>query len=169
MKKNSPRLEAYGTVDELNSHIGLLRSMLMAGRDDGLLELDAELELIQNTLFDMGTILATEQTSAWQPPQPDPKKVQALESAIDRMDAQLPPLRQFILPAGTPASAQAHVARTVARRAERRTIDVADSEPEAINPIVIKYLNRLSDYLFALARVLNLNSGHSETFWSPNK
>lgn len=156
--KNDPRLEAYGTVDELNSWLGLLAAApsLSAARRSQLLG-------IQNRLFDIGAILATEPSSSWQPaPLPD-EAIDRLEQAIDEIDGNLPPLRQFILPGGHPAAAHAHIARTVARRAERRIISM--SESAEVPPNVLRYINRLSDYLFALARETNINSSTDEIYW----
>ena len=160
--KHSARLEAYGTVDELNSHIGLLVASLPASDD-----FDAErstLRWVQHRLFDIGSALAT-------PPQPDvtPKAgvdeqcISRLEHAIDEVDSFLPPFRKFILPGGTVAAAEAHVCRTVARRAERRITALAATEPG--NPLTQRYMNRLSDYLFAAARFNNIKAAADEVFW----
>lgn len=156
--KDCPRLEAYGTLDELNSWLGLLAASahMPTGRRDML-------HKIQNTLFDIGAELATEPESQWQPvPLPD-SAVTSLESYIDDIDSQLPPLRQFILPGGAPDAARANIARTVARRAERRIIALARTA--AVNPNIIRYVNRLSDLLFALGREININTGNDEIFW----
>lgn len=162
--KDSPRLEAYGTIDELNSHIGLLAAypaLLPA-------EAPATLLMVQNTLFDLGAILATEPESSWQPAPLAPERILELEEAIDTLDARLPRHNRFILPGGTPLSAQAQIARTVARRAERRIVSLRDAlTPEAtVDPAVLRFVNRLSDYLFVLARAINHISGpDSEIFW----
>lgn len=157
--KNHPRLDAYGTIDELNSHIGLLNAML--GNDDPTLS--PTLTLIQNKLFDLGTLLATEPESKWQPRQLSDNDISTLEEAIDTLDAQLPAIRQFILPGGTAAAAQAHVARTVTRRAERLIISLAEAEDVA--PSTLQYINRISDFLFLAARYINKINHCSEIFW----
>ncbi len=159
VRKHHIRVEAYGTVDELNSWLGVIRTYPLpeqAGR---------WLETIQNDLFRLGADLAT---PAEAPPERavrlEPAAVAALEQAIDTMDVDLPPLASFILPGGTPGAAALHVARTVCRRAERVAVALADVE--AVNPAAIMYLNRLSDFLFTLARWINLQAGESEVHWS---
>ncbi len=159
VRKSDRRVEAYGTVDELNSLLGLVRTYdLPAPAPEWL-------EAIQNTLFHLGADLATPtDVTAGRAVRLDASAIQALEAAIDRMDGQLSPLRGFILPGGTPAAAALHVARTVCRRAER--VVVALSDEQVINPTAIVYLNRLSDFLFTLARWVNHHAGESETGWS---
>lgn len=157
--KNSPRLEAYGTVDELNSWLGLIIANLPA--DDPQAEL---LTWVQNRLFDLGSTLATEASSKWQPSPPTPLVVTRLEQAIDAIDATLPRHNQFILPGGTPNAANAHIARTVARRAERQILSML-SPQITINPLWLKFINRLSDYLFVLARHINHRDHTPETYW----
>lgn len=159
VSKASPRLEAYGTVDELNSHIGLLLSL------DGIPE-DARqtLALVQHRLFNLGSQLATEPESKWQPQGITDTDVDMLEQAIDVVDAELPPFRKFILPGGSQAASQAHVARTVARRAERRMVEMAEADMP-VTPQAMRFINRLSDYLFVLARQINIFSGTDEIFW----
>lgn len=159
ISKDSPRLEAYGTVDELNSWIGLVATSPAIGDDDGQLLLD-----VQNRLFDIGSTLATEPESRWQPEPFPAEAILPLEKAIDRLDSSLPRHDRFILPGGSADAARTHVARTVARRAERRIITLAaDATVEAS---LIAYINRLSDYLFVLARAINFNSGAEEIFWT---
>lgn len=156
--KDDVRVEAYGTLDELNSHIGLLRAL--APETD--IDADNALCEIQNRLFDIGTAFATPGEGII----PDPvsrQQIETLERAIDLADASTPPMRGFILPAGIPASCQAHIARTVCRRAERRAVTLSHATPVSQNALV--YLNRLSDYLFALARYLNKTAGKEETLW----
>ena len=114
-------------------------------------------------LFDIGAALATEPESAWQPQLPGEKAITALEHAIDQVDATLPPLRQFVLPGGHPDAARANVARTVARRAERAIITL--SQTATVDPVILQYINRLSDYLFALSRQININQNFDEIFW----
>ncbi|HEV3417552.1 MAG TPA: cob(I)yrinic acid a,c-diamide adenosyltransferase [Pirellulales bacterium] len=159
VRKDSPRIEAYGTVDELNTLLGLARAEALPG------EIDALLARIQSELFDVGAELAT----------PDPKRhgtalvgaahIAALESAIDRFEAPLTPLKQFILPGGTRAAAALHIARTVCRRAERRIVTLSHTPGETVSPDVIVYLNRLSDLLFVLARAANAAAGQADVPW----
>ncbi len=157
--KSSPRLEAYGTVDELNSHIGLLLSL------EGIPQTHRSLlSLIQHRLFNLGSVLATEPESKFQPEGISPSDIQALEQAIDAVDAALPTLRQFILPGGSQAAAQANVARTVARRAERRIIAMAEAGCP-VDADSIRFINRLSDYLFILGRLINHCAGIPDTTW----
>ncbi len=158
VSKCSPRLEAYGTVDELNSHLGLLLSI-------GVGEPDAELlRWVQNKLFDLGALLATEPESKYQPAGLSQDDVERLEGAIDRIDALLPQLRCFILPGGTMAASEANVARTVARRAERRMVALTEGGIE-VQPTAMRFVNRLSDYLFILARLLNQQAGVDTPQW----
>ena len=156
--KDSPRLEAYGTVDELNSWLGLLAASdaLSDGRR-------ADLRRIQNRLFDIGAALATEPESAWQPQLPGTEAVEEIERLIDSVDSRLPQLREFILPGGHPDAARANIARTVARRAERRIVSLSAEVP--VDPFILRYINRLSDFLFALAREINLDAGATEVTW----
>lgn len=153
--KYAARIAAYGTVDEANSILGIARLYADA-------EIDAMLSRIQNDLFDVGADLATPGLAAT-----DLRAVQAqidrLEAEIDAMNALLPPLNSFILPGGSPASAYAHLARTVVRRAERLAVEAAVEEP--VNPLAVMYLNRLSDHLFVLARTQNGAAG--DVLWVP--
>ena len=160
VSKTHPRLEAYGTVDELNSHIGLLAAY------DIPQDIRASLSRIQNQLFDLGCQLATEEDSRWKPRAITADDVSHLENLIDATDAELPRHNRFILPGGTQASAQAHVARTVARRAERDILRLDQALGTGkIAPEALKFVNRLSDYLFVLARRLNIIAGNEEIFW----
>jgi cob(I)alamin adenosyltransferase len=161
VSKDHPRVAAYGDVDELNSAIGLVRATEPVGFHDALLE------SIQRDLFSIGGHLAT----------PDPEKVakalekaslsqeriDVFERAIDAADAVLPPLRAFVLPAGTPKAAALHVARTVCRRAERHVVHLAVKEE--VPELFLVYLNRLSDLLFALARLANHEAGQADVTW----
>lgn len=159
--KDHLRIEAYGTVDELNSHLGLLRDM--AAPHHG--ELIAG---IQHTLFAIGSRLASsseEEATKFQVPQVGDAEITALEQAMDAMDKELEPMRNFILPGGHPAVSQAHIARTVCRRAERRVVQLAAQE--AIPEAVVRYINRLSDLLFVLARHLGKLHGVPDTPWKP--
>lgn len=158
VRKDDIRVEAYGTVDELNSLLGLVRAY------DIPQQAQTWLETIQNTLFVIGADLATPMDSnpKWLVRLDDQPSV-VLEGAIDQMDADLPKMTAFILPGGTVAASTLHVARTVCRRAERISVTLASQD--SINANVIQYLNRLSDFLFTLARWVNLQAGESETKW----
>lgn len=154
--KDSLRVHAYGTADECNAAVGLARA---SGIDP---ELDAMLAQVQNQLFVVGADLATPGESA-SIPRVSEADVAFLEQAIDDLEATLDPLRQFILPGGTPAAAQLHVARTVCRRAERWAVSLAQEEP--VGPQVLVYLNRLSDLLFVAARAANARAGTPDVPW----
>lgn len=159
VSKACERLEAYGTVDELSSHLGLLAALLPDGDDKDMII------RIQNNLFNVCTNLATDQS---QTPLYDSAKlpegeIELLEKEVDRMMKLLPERQGFILPGGTQAAAQAHVCRTVCRRAERRI--VALSEVAQISQETQQYVNRLSDYLFVLAKIINFNENKSEIVW----
>ena len=157
--KNSVRLEAYGTVDELNSYLGLIRSFPIAP------ELTDQLIVIQNILFSVGGNLATD-TSVKEVRSGlvvTDEDIACLERAMDRMDETLPAMTHFILPGGEQASSFAHIARTVCRRAERRVLDVAAQYD--VDERVIRYINRLSDYLFVLARKIAFDAGAEELKW----
>lgn len=157
ISKSSSRLEAYGTVDELNSHLGLLRAQLEDAEQNVLLE------RVQCRLFDIGSHLACDpQGEITLPCGIDADEIAVIEKAIDQIDNQVPPMKSFILPAGCLSACQAHVARTVARRAERRIIALG----ETVDPLAIAYINRLSDYLFALARLCNHLEGIADTPWT---
>jgi cob(I)alamin adenosyltransferase len=158
--KASVRVGAYGSVDEANAQLGAARAAL----EDG--ELDALLHELQNALFEVGADLATPEGAAARAHLTplDGADTARLEAWIDRFDAQLPPLRRFVLPGGHPAAAGLHVARTVVRRAEREVVALA--EAEAVNEHVVVFLNRLSDLLFVLARLVNARAGVPEAPWS---
>jgi cob(I)alamin adenosyltransferase len=157
--KDTARLEAYGTVDELNAVLGLVRA---APLPEGI---DALLEQIQNELFEVGAELATPDPAAHRTPTIGPGHVQALEAAIDRYDEGLAELKGFILPAGVPAAASLHVARAVCRRAERRLVTLMGHSQEPVSPVLLAYLNRLGDLLFVLARVANARAGCPDVLW----
>ena len=158
VRKSDPRVDAYGSVDELNSFIGAAASFL---QDDELKEI---LEGIQRDLFSVGAQLADPRRhSKKQKSKLDPARITALEETIDRFETELTPLRQFILPGGIPAAALLHLARTVCRRAERRVVALAENV--TIDPQTLEYLNRLSDFLFVMARLVNQRQGKQETAW----
>ena len=169
-KKYDLRIAAYGTLDETNAAIGIAR--LHTAGDVALdRALDGALGRIQNDLFDLGADLctpgrgkgpggarltATDKQVAW------------LETEIDRLNAELAPLRSFVLPGGSPAAAYLHLARTVCRRAERLTAELKDKAGESVTPEVLKYLNRLSDYLFVASRYAN-GRGSGDVLWKPGE
>ncbi|MFD1510870.1 cob(I)yrinic acid a,c-diamide adenosyltransferase [Lacimonas salitolerans] len=160
--KHALRVATYGTSDELNSFVGVAR--LHASGDT-----DAALERIQNDLFDLGADMCTpdmykDAEREYPPLRMIPEQVARLESEIDAMNAQLEPLRSFILPGGAALAAHLHVCRTVARRAERLAVELATME--AINHDAVKYLNRLSDWFFVAARMAN-NDGKDDVLWVP--
>lgn len=169
VEKDNVRLQAYGTVDELNSWIGLVKATVTTTADAAKQLSDSQLSLlewIQNKLFDLGSLLATEPESKWQPKGLKETDTERLERAIDQMEALLPEHHQFVLPGGNVASAQAQIARTVARRAERQMITLAGEAP--VQEEALRFVNRLSDYLFVLARTLNHTAGTPEVFWDQN-
>ena len=157
--KHDLRVAAFGTVDEANAVIGLARLHTQSVAD-------AMLARIQNDLFDLGADLCRpgDDPSEADALRMQPSQVRRLEDEIDGMNVALQPLQSFVLPGGTPAAAYLHQARTVTRRAERLTIELAAREP--VNPIAIQYLNRLSDHLFVLARYLN-DKGAADVLWVP--
>ena len=159
IKKSNIRLEAYGTVDELSAHLGMLVSMMKTGDErDFIIR-------IQNNLFNVCTHLATDQSQT--PLYPSAHlaegEIASIEQKIDSLMKQLPERQGFILPGGVPAACQAHICRTVCRRAERCIAALA--EEAQIAPEMQQYVNRLSDYLFVLAKIINFNEGKSEIVW----
>ncbi len=162
--KGNPRIEAYGTVDETNSIVGLARAHLRG--EPGQEELDPVLGDIQEELFVLGADLATPLDAKPVVERIEEAHIEALEERIDRFEADLPGLDRFILPGGTPAGASLHSARTVCRRAERSSVEAKTSTP--INEQVIIYLNRLSDLFFVLARWANREAGVREDTWHPD-
>jgi cob(I)alamin adenosyltransferase len=165
--KHDLRVEAYGTVDETNSVIGLARAAIerTVKNDSHRRHVEDMLARIQNDLFDLGADLSTVKAKRGQPAlRVVPEQTARLEREIDAMNAELSPLTSFILPGGSEASAWLHLARTVARRAERRMTQLAAKQ--TVNPEAIKYVNRLSDHLFVLARRLNDN-GAADVLWLP--
>ncbi|AFZ68980.1 cob(I)yrinic acid a,c-diamide adenosyltransferase [Deinococcus peraridilitoris] len=161
VSKANARVEAYGTVDEVNSLLGLVRAHL--GPDDGVI--DRDLARLQDALFDLGADLATREESPYSKniSRIDAQDVAELEQQIDRYHGQAPELRQFVHPGGTLVAANLQVARAVARRAEREVVRL--SHDEAVNEHVRVYLNRLSDLLFSMARVVNARAGIAEEAW----
>lgn len=157
--KDDQRIEAYGTIDELNAVLGVIRTGSI--EDD----IDAELKWVQHHLFSIGAELAS--------PDPDQHQLRIigeqhatqLEQWIDSHEADLPPLRNFILPGGTPSAAHIHLARTLCRRAERRVVTLANHPDANISEVLIVFLNRLSDYLFVLSRAMNLRAGVEDVIW----
>lgn len=163
--KHDLRIEAYGTVDETNACIGMVR---LHTADHPI---DAMLSRIQNDLFDLGADLATVETDKPLPYEPlriTQGQVDRLEQEIDSMNAELSVLRSFVLPGGTPAAAALHLARTVCRRAERLVVALNDKPEEKVSPEAIKYLNRLSDFLFVASRFVN-DKGALDVLWVPGQ
>lgn len=157
LPKSHLRIECYGTVDELNSYIGLVRDR----SDDE--HVRAILFEIQNRLFDLGANLATDPSKQLTTPTIAPTDIQLLENEIDKMEATLPPLKNFILPGGHPTVSHCHVARCICRRGERLVVALNMEEP--VSPAVLQYLNRLSDFLFVLARKIGQDLGAEEVIW----
>jgi cob(I)alamin adenosyltransferase len=158
VRKDDPRLDSYGEIDELNAYLGIVRaSGLDASVDEVLAHIQRDLFALGAQLADPGEKLAARVTKAVL----TDADVARLESLIDRFDGEAPPLRRFILPGGTPAGAAVHVARTICRRAERRLVAL---DPP-VDPVLLRYVNRLSDFLFALARALNHRGGVPEAEW----
>jgi len=159
VRKDDVRIEAYGAVDELNAFLGLARCELLPA------EIETTLQRIQSELFSVGAELATPEPEKHGTALIDDSHTAALERAIDDMESHLPPLRNFILPAGNRGAALVHVARGICRRAERRVVTLAHTPGSQVSERLVRYLNRLGDYLFVAARFANLNSGGSETAW----
>lgn len=165
--KHDKRIDAYGTVDETNAVLGIVRTHL-AGDETGV---DAQLARIQNDLFDLGADLCIPDTGEKLPYEPlriSAAQVTWLEEQIDAMNAELQPLRSFILPGGSPAAAALHLARTVSRRAERLMVELAADPDEPVGADALKYINRLSDYLFVASRFVN-DRGKGDVLWVPGK
>ena len=162
IKKYGERIEAYGSIDELNAYVGLLA----ISAEDSYPDVFASLRVVQNKLFNIGCYLATDNpdkneitaNGLWE------KDVKMLEDLIDKIDGELPPLDNFILPGSSQFSALCHVCRTVTRRCERRVVELADLVN--VDPMVVKYLNRLSDFFFVFARFNNIHNQIPENFWN---
>jgi len=157
--KDVPRIEACGTVDELNSVLGLARAEPLPE------DVDRVLGRLQTELFEVGAELATPDPHARGNRTIGPQHVRAIEADVDRFEAPLAPLEHFILPAGTRAAATLHVARAVCRRAERRLVAAIRPADEEISPVLVAYLNRLGDLLFVLARSVNAQAGRPDVVW----
>lgn len=157
--KDHPRIEAYGTVDELNAMLGMIRADPLPPGFDPLLQ------QIQNDLFNLGAELATPDPQAKGTMLLSEASITDLEQAIDAWEANLSPLRNFILPGGSRAAAGLHIARTIARRAERQTVTLANTPGERIDRRVVVYLNRLSDFFFVAARAANAALGVEDVAW----
>jgi len=171
--KDAPRVEAYGAVDEVNAAIGVVRCHVgmaeFAGGPD-FADLDAMLARIQNDLFDLGADLCVPErgeTPAFEPLRITADQVTRLEREIDRLNGDLEPLRSFVLPGGAPAAAVLHLARTVARRAERRMVALRAPGVEPVSDAAIGYINRLSDFLFVASRFVNSRTGRGDVLWVP--
>ncbi len=163
--KHNLRVSAYGTVDEANAAIGLAR--LHTGAEDALADLDAMLARIQNDLFDLGADLCTPDTGedlGWEPLRIVDAQVTRLEGEIDMLNADLKPLRSFVLPGGSPASAHLHLARTIIRRAERMMVELSQQPGETVSAAALKFANRVSDFLFVASRWAN-GKGTDEVLW----
>ena len=163
--KDAPRIAAYGTVDETNAAIGLARAHL-AGQPG----LDAKLMRIQNDLFDLGADLCVPDrgNTKGEALRTSDDQVTRLEDEIDEMNTELKPLKSFVLPGGSPAAAALHLARTICRRAEREMVALAALPDEPVSPAALKYINRLSDFLFVASRYVN-DRGKSDVLWVPGQ
>jgi cob(I)alamin adenosyltransferase len=165
--KDAARIEAYGTVDETNAAIGMVRIHLGGGHPG----LDAKLERIQNDLFDLGADLCVPdrgETLPYTPLRMSDAQVERIEAEIDELNGELRPLSSFVLPGGSSAAAALHVARTVCRRAEREMVRLAAKPDETVSAAALKYINRLSDFLFVASRYVN-DRGLSDVLWVPGQ
>jgi cob(I)alamin adenosyltransferase len=167
LSKAHIRIAAYGTVDETNATIGLARLQL-----GEMPKLDAMLARIQNELFDLGADLCVPDRGEkleFEPLRILPKQYERIETEIDELNAELSPLRSFVLPAGHAAAAQLHVCRTVCRRAERLVVELAAIEGEHVSEGAVAYINRLSDFFFVASRWVNFKAGSGDVLWVPGK
>ena len=165
--KHALRISAYGTVDETNASVGMVRLHL----GDADPKLDEILVRIQNDLFDLGADLCVPDRGEkleYEPLRVTDAQVKRLEQEIDEMNAELKPLRSFVLPGGSPAAAALHMARTISRRAERLMVELASEPNEPVGPAALKYINRLSDLLFVASRYVN-DRGKSDVLWVPGQ
>lgn len=159
LPKSHLRIDAYGTIDELNSYLGVIRDQI------DLPEYLEELKYIQDRLFTVGSHLASDPDKNMLLPDINNEDIEFLEQSIDKMNASLPELKHFILPGGNLKSSFLHIARCVCRTAERKTVELSTTEP--VEMIIIQYLNRLSDYLFVLSRYVSWKDGAEEVKWYP--
>jgi len=169
VSKASLRIAAYGTVDETNATLGVAR---LSTTSDDFMKLDLMLMRIQNELFDLGADLCVPdrgQKLEYEPLRILPKQYERLEKEIDELNADLAPLRSFVLPAGHAAAAQLHVCRTVCRRAERLIVELAAQPDEPVSEGAIAYINRLSDFFFVASRWVNAKAGNGDVLWVPGK
>jgi cob(I)alamin adenosyltransferase len=167
LSKAHIRISAYGTVDETNATIGVARLHL-----GDMPKLDAMLARIQNELFDLGADLCVPDRGEkleFEPLRILPKQYERIETEIDELNAELSPLRSFVLPAGHAAAAQLHVCRTVCRRAERLVVELAAIEDEHVSEGAVAYINRLSDFFFVASRWVNFKAGSGDVLWVPGK
>ena len=167
VSKANIRIAAYGTVDETNATVGLVR-LHMAGLD----KLDAMLARIQNELFDLGADLCVPDRGEkleWEPLRILPKQYERLETEIDDLNGELSPLRSFVLPAGHAAAAHLHLSRTVCRRAERLIVELKSHDGEHVSEGAIAYINRLSDFFFVASRWVNFKAANGDVLWVPGK
>ena len=160
ISKSELRIEAYGTVDELNSHLGLIASFDLSSINKDFIY------KIQSDLFNMGSLLAADPNKNLTLPSISSTDIKMLETAIDEMETELPKLKTFILPGGSQESSHTQIARAVCRRAERRAVQLHSEEP--VDILIIQYLNRLSDYLFVLARFIVFSQKKNEIPWKPS-
>lgn len=170
-KKFDIRVASYGTVDETNACIGMVRLHTSGASQDALSTVDLMLARIQNDLFDLGADLCCPETDEPLPYEPlriTPAQVKRLEAEIDQLNSELSPLNSFILPGGSPAAAMLHLARTVCRRAERLTVELVHDKGERVSVTAVEYLNRLSDFLFVASRYVN-DKGAGDVLWVPGK
>ena len=167
VSKANIRIAAYGTIDETNATVGLVR-LHMAGLD----KLDAMLARIQNELFDLGADLCVPDRGEkleWEPLRILPKQYERLETEIDDLNGELSPLRSFVLPAGHAAAAHLHLSRTVCRRAERLIVELKSHDGEHVSEGAIAYINRLSDFFFVASRWVNFKAANGDVLWVPGK
>jgi len=163
LSKDSLRIRAYGEIDELNAVLGVCGAVNVHSNYSGYSDVNNKIHQLQLELFDLGADLATPLDEKFEVPRVSQQQIDQLEQWIDEMDAKLPPLKNFILPEGSEVVTQLHVARTVCRRAERSIVELQNTE--AIGELVVVFVNRLSDFLFVLARLVNMLEGGKEELW----
>ncbi len=159
VKKSDIRINAYGTVDELNSFIGFLNTLELGEQHKIFLK------QIQNKLFNLGSVLAVRKNVSFNIPTITENDITLIENEIDKLNEELPPLKDFIIPGGDTVSAQCHICRSICRRAERLVVEIDEKEP--VNDLIVKFLNRLSDYFFVLSRKNLFEKNLAETIWKP--